>query len=140
MRALFILLSFVFLARPALGQAACHGADHHSADVIYQITRMMDSRVDQAQTRGEFGIPLVSPSEITLVADSATCARAGQVVDSLLHVWNPTATIPAWQVPLYVFKIGTSYATMDRSTPNQPAYWVKFFTPLWGFTTILRIW
>jgi hypothetical protein len=43
-------------------------------------------------------------------------------------------------VPLYVFKIGNSYAAMDRSTPRQPAYWVIFFTPLWAFTTILRMW
>jgi len=100
----------------------------------------MDSDVGQAQARAEFGIPLVSPSEITLVADSATCALAGQAVDSLLHAWHPTATIPPWQVPLYVFKIGTSYATMDRSVPNQPAYAVMFFTPLWAYTTQLRMW
>ena len=139
MRVLSILLSIFLVARPALAQATCHTADEHSADVIYQITHMMDSDVD-AQTRSEFGVSLVAPSEITLVADSATCARAGEVVDSLLHVWHPTNTIPPWQTPLYVFKIGASYATMDRSIPNQPGYGVMFFTPLWAYTTELTIW
>ena len=139
MRVLSILLSAFFLARPALGQATCHWPDHNSADVIYQINGMMDSGAIGAQARLDFGVPLVPPSEIILVSDSATCARAGQAVDSLLHVWSPKATIPPWQVPLYVFKIGTSYAAMDRSTPRQPAYWVIFFTPLWAFTTILRM-
>jgi len=137
MRILSIFLSAFFLAHPAFGQAICHGADEHSASVIYQINRMMDS--SGAQARVDFGVPLVPSSEITLVADSATCARAGQAVDSVLHVWNPTATIPAWQTPLYVFKIGTSYAAMDRSTPSQDAYWVMFFTSGWAFTVPLRM-
>lgn len=132
----FFLSAFV-LARTAFGQATCHTADEHSATVIYQITRLMDS--NQAQARLEFGVPLVAPSEITLVADSATCARAGQAVDSLLYVWHPTATIPPWQAPLYVFKIGTSYAAMDRSTPNAPAYRVLFFTAVWAHTVALRM-
>jgi hypothetical protein len=123
------------LARPTFGQATRHTADQHSADVIYQINQMMDS--GQAQARLDFGVALVTPSEITLAADSATCARAGQAVDSLLHVWNPTATIPAWQTPLYVFKIGTSYAAMDRTTPNRPEYWVIFFSSAWAFTAAL---
>lgn len=136
--ALSIFLSALCLARPAFGQATCHAADQHSADVINQINRMMDS--DQAQARLDFGVPLVAPSEITLVAGSATCARAGEAVDSLLHVWNPTATIRPWQTPLYVFKIGTSYAAMDRSTPNRPEYWVIFFTSAWAFTVPLGMW
>lgn len=135
MRAISILLSGLFLARPTFGQATCHAADKHSADVIYQINRMMDS--SEAQARLNFGVPLVALSEISLVADSATCARAGEAVDSLLHVWNPTATIPPWQTPLYVFRIGTSYAAMDRSTPNRPEYWVIFFTSAWAFTAAL---
>lgn len=139
MRVLPILLSVFLVAHPALAQATCHAADEHSADVINQITGMMDSWVD-AQTRSEFGVSLVSPSEITLVSDSATCARAGEVVDSLLHVWHPTATIPPWQAPLYVFKIGSSYATMDRSNPDQPGYGVMFFTPLWSYKTEMTIW
>lgn len=137
MRILSILLSAFILARPAFGQATCHAADENSAAVIDAINRVMDS--GQAQARLDLGVPLVPPSEITLVADSATCARAGQAVDSLLHVWNPTATIPSWQTPLYVFKIGTSYAAMDRSTPNQDAYWVMFFTSAWAFTVPLRM-
>lgn len=137
MRVFFIFLSAFFVVRPALSQATCHAADEHSAAVIHQVNGMMDSA--QAQARLDFGVPLVSPSEIALVADPAICARAGQAVDSLLHVWNPTATIPAWQTPLYVFKIGTSYAALDRGTPNQPAYWVIFFTAAWAFTTVLRM-
>jgi hypothetical protein len=139
MRIFSILMSILVLTRPALAQATCHAADEHSADVINQITSLMGSDVD-AQTRSEFGVTLVSPSEITLVTDSATCARAGQVVDSLLHVWHPTATIPPWQTPLYVFKIGTSYATMDRGDPNQTGYGVMFFTPLWEYKTEMTMW
>ncbi len=137
MRILTICLSAFFLVRPVFGQATCHAADDNSAAVIYQISLMMDS--SHAQARSEFGVPLVQPSDIALVSDSATCARAGQAVDSLLHAWNPTATIPPWSTPLYVFKIGTSYAAMDRSTPNQSAYWVLFFTSTWAFTVPLRI-
>lgn len=137
MRILSIFLSAFFLARPVFGQATCHAADDHSAAVIHAITRMMDS--DQAQARSDFGVSLVPLSQITLVSDSATCARAGEAVDSVLHVWNPTATIPPWQIPLYVFKIGTSYAAMDRSTPNQDAYWIMFFTSAWAFTVPLRM-
>ncbi|HEV7388799.1 MAG TPA: hypothetical protein VGN73_09315 [Gemmatimonadaceae bacterium] len=123
--------------RPVFGQAICHAADDNSAAVIYQISLMMDST--HAQARSEFGVPLVQPSEIALVSDPATCARAGQAVDSLVHVWNPSATTPPWSTPLYVFRIGTSYAAMDRSTLNQPAYWVLFFTSAWAFTVPLRM-
>lgn len=139
MRVLLILLSAFLVARAALPQATCHAADEHSADVIHQITSIMDSDVDD-QTRSEFGVTLVSPSDITLVADSATCARAGEVVDSLLHVWHPTVTIPPWQAPLYVFKIGTSYATMDRGDPNQTGYGLMFFTPLWEYKVQMTMW
>jgi hypothetical protein len=139
MRTLTIFFSAFFLATPGWGQATCHVADENSAAVIHQITRMMDSDVGQTQTRLEFGVPLVPPSEITLVSDSATCARAGQAIDSLLHVWNPTATVPPWPAPLYVFKIGTSYAAMDRSDTNADSYWVIFFTSAWAFTTVLRM-
>jgi hypothetical protein len=137
MRILTICLSAFLVVRPAFGQATCHVADEYSAAVLHQITSMMDS--SHAQARTEFGVPLVQRSDIALESDSATCVRAGQVVDSLLHSWNPTATVPPWSNPLYVFKIGASHAAMDRSIPNQSAYWVLFFTSAWAFTVPLRM-
>jgi hypothetical protein len=43
-------------------------------------------------------------------------------------------------VPLYVFKIGTSYATMDRGNPNQAGFGLMFFTALWAYKTQMTIW
>lgn len=140
MRSISILLAAIILGRSAAAQATCHAPDDESARVIYQISGMMDTAQRMTQIRSDFGIPLVSLSEIVLVSDSAVCARAGQALDSLLHVWNPNATIPAvWPEPLYVFKIGSSFAAMDRSTPNQPAYWVIFLSPLWAYKAVLRM-
>lgn len=139
MRPAYFLSAALLFARPTLGQGPCHTADQYSASVIYQVDRMMDSIPILAVGRAQFGVPLVTPAEITLVADSATCVRAGQVVDSLLHKWNPTATIPARTVPIYVYKIGTSYAAAEPGTDPPAPYWVMFFTSVWGFKAVLRM-
>jgi hypothetical protein len=137
-----VAINFLLCTSPVAvhGQSTCHTADDNSSRVIYILNRIMAS--DLSAGRDSLGLPLVSPSEVTLVTDSVVCARAGQATDSLVRVWNPTTQVPPNSTnPLYVFKIGTSYGVLDLNSPNEGAHYLflLFFGALWNYSSMITL-
>jgi hypothetical protein len=94
----------------------------------------------QAAFRTRFLLPLVATSAITLVTDGPTCARAGLAVDSVFKVWQPSATLDPTTEPLYVIKIGTSFAVANLNYPSDSEFdWVFVFGPLWEYRGSTRM-
>jgi hypothetical protein len=134
MRKLTILFigMLVVSSRSATAQSTCHVADRNSARFIQGLNAMMDS--SQAAFRAKLQMPLVTSSQIVLVSDSATCARAGLAADSIVKVFVPGATPPPSTDPLYVIRVGTSFALADLNSPSLEHFqWVFIFGPLWEY-------
>jgi len=89
---------------------------------------------DMSDFRTSYNIPLVTSSQIILVTDSTTCARAGQAMDAFASTIDPTSR-PAATTPLFVFQIGTqSFAVVDLLSPNDnDADFIYLFDSLWNF-------
>jgi len=133
------LCLLVTSAGPIEGQNTCQGVDRTSAVFLANFRGMMSA--SGAGLRARFSLPSVPPSEIILVTDPATCARAGQAADSVMTSWDPTDPPIATTAPLYVIKIGTSYAVVDVSDPdpNDEYASVFVFGPGWVFRGIVAM-
>jgi hypothetical protein len=126
------LTPFLLAFHSATGQQTCHGPDVNSASFIKGLNAMMDS--SQSAFRASLQMPLVTSSAIALVTDAAVCAQAGFAADSIFKVWEPTATLGPSTDPIYVIKIGTSYAVVDLNSPDtSDGDWVFIFGPLWEY-------
>jgi hypothetical protein len=129
---------FVLAFHAAAGQQRCHATDLNSAHFIKTLIAAMDT--SGSAFRAKLQLPLVSSSAITLVADPAVCARAGLAADSIFKVWEPTATLDPTTDPIYVIKIGTSYAVIDlNNTDDSDFDWVFIFGPLWEYRGSARM-
>jgi len=136
------LLASVFLIGSSLlgAQNTCAPADDNSAHIIGVFKRMMQS--DQADVRDSVGLPLVDPTQITLVSDALICAQAGAAGDSIVKVWVPGATHAPTTAPLYVIRIGTFYAVADLSSPPDPQDEfdsILIFGPAWDYRSIVAM-
>ena len=119
-------------ARYTGAQNTCHRADLNSAHFIQSLNAMMDS--SQTAFRAKLKMPLVTSSAIVLVSDPTICARAGLAGDSIVKVWVPTAKFRPTTAPLYVIKIGTSFAMADLNSPTTNHFdWVFIFGPKWEY-------
>ena len=126
------------LAGSANGQNSCHGADNNSAHFIYTLNKLTAS--NQSAFRAKLQLPLVTSSDIVLVSDSTTCARAGIALDSIVKVWVPTATHSPTTAPLYIIRIGTLYAVADLNSASTSDFdWVLIFGPLWEYPASMRM-
>jgi hypothetical protein len=124
----------LLISDPATAQSRCRAADANSAHFLRVIGLMMMPEHSISRTSNH--LPLVNPSEITLVADSTVCSRAGQAMDSLGHA-RDGITRPPSTIPLFVFQIGTSHAVVDLLSPNDnDADLIYFFGPSWNFSGI----
>jgi hypothetical protein len=128
---------FLIPVHTVTGQQTCHAADSNSAHFITTLNAMMTT---SSPSRAKLQIPLVSSSAITLVADPTVCAQAGFAADSIFKVWEPTVTLDATTNPIYVIKIGTSYAVADlNNTDGSEFDWVFIFGPLWEYRGSIRM-
>jgi hypothetical protein len=129
-----LLLAF----QSVTAQQTCHGPDVNSAHFIQALNAMMDT--SQSAFRAKLQMPLVTSSAIALVTDAAVCARAGLAADSIFKVWEPTATLDPTTDPIYVIRIGTSYAVADlNNTGDSDFDFVFIFGPLWEYRGGLRM-
>lgn len=121
------------------GQNPCHGPDRMSAVLLADFRSMMTPA--GAEVRAKLSLPVVPASEIVLVADSATCARAIQAADSMMTVWTPADPPGPITYPIYVMRIGTSYAIVDLSDDSSTSEYasVFFFGPDWVFRQMLAM-
>ena len=128
----FFLCAFAVVGPRLSAQTTCHAADSKDDNLRRSIQLMMTPQSEPL--RAAVSIPLVDSSRITLVSDSLTCARAGQVLDSLATVWATASHRPHPSTgPLYVFKVGNSYAViyLDVRNENNP---ISFFNSAWAYT------
>jgi hypothetical protein len=133
------------LALPFFGlmaQNTCHAADRNSDLFVKQFQALMGTDQDAVQLRARFNLSLVPISQIVLVSDPTVCARTGAAADSMMTVWDSTDPAVPTTAPIYVIKIGTSYAMADLNAP--PAYqeertsiWI--FGPLWEYRGMLSL-
>jgi hypothetical protein len=132
------LTPFLLAFQSVTGQQTCHGPDVNSAHFIQTLNAMMDT--SQSAFRAKLQMPLVSSSAITLVTDPALCAQAGFAADSVFKVWEPTVTLDPTTDPIYVIKIGTSYAVADLNNPDDSDFdFVFIFGPLWEYRGGMRM-
>lgn len=138
-RALVFWLVISLYPAIAFSQNTCHAANDTSARIITLINNLMDPSLSAG--RASLGIPTVAPANVVLVTDTAACARAGQAVDSVLHVWNPTTQIPTPPNPLYVIQVGTAYAVADYDSPNPTnlSRWLLVFGSAWQYLAAFRL-
>ena len=126
------LTPFLVAFSSAAGQQTCHRPDVSSAHFIQTLNATMDT--SQSAFRARLQMPLVTSSAITLVTDPAVCAQAGFAADSMFKVWEPTQTLDPTTAPIYVIKIGTSYAVADLNNLDTSHFdWVFIFGPLWEY-------
>ena len=119
---------------PLAAQQTCHKADVNSTHFIETLVAMMDTAAARTALRTTLKLPVVAASLITLVTDSGVCARAGQAADSVAKVWEPSMTLDPTTDPLYVIKVGNSYAVADlNNVDDGDGDFLFIFGPLWEY-------
>jgi hypothetical protein len=129
-----VIFGLVGLPLSSVGaQNTCHQADRYSAHFIRVFKGMMGP--EDSALRAHFTLPVVDSALVTLVSDPQLCARAGHAIDSAAYLLDPSRPIPPTNTnPLYVIKIGNSFAVADLNYPNKNDYTVIFvFGSLWQF-------
>jgi hypothetical protein len=104
-RLLILLATFIGTASAELEAqtAPCHQPDSASAQIITYLDGIMSQ--DSAE-RHALRLPIATPAQISLVSDTAICARAGAVLDSVRIDSDPNQPSPPPSgAPLYVFTI-----------------------------------
>jgi hypothetical protein len=131
-RGILGLTALLIAFRPAASQQTCHGADANSDLFIKSLIALMDS--SHSATRAKLRLPTVNTSAIKLVTNGSVCARAGLAADSIFKVWEPTAVLGPTTDPIYVIRVGASYAVADLNSPDDSdGDWVFIFGPLWEY-------
>ncbi|MGH9421499.1 MAG: hypothetical protein ACRD3J_16090 [Thermoanaerobaculia bacterium] len=113
--------------------ATCNQPDSVSTHLIAYINAVMG---DSALRNG-LGLPVATPSEITLISDSTVCAHAGAAIDSVALDSDPTQTLlPPSGAPLYVFRIGSAFGVFDGTVHNDHFAFILFFGSVWQFLSM----
>jgi hypothetical protein len=126
-----LVLTLGCVSEHAVAHNRCRPRDADSDHFVRVINLMM--RPDGANYRASFGLPLASSQQIALVSDSTICAVAGQAMDAYARTVDPAPRAPS-TIPLFVFRIGTSYAVVDLLSPNtNDADFIYFFDSTWKY-------
>src|SRR5258707_567263 len=132
MRTIF-LATFIGLAAwvVPLSAQSCRPADTRSGRMISTLDRLMTGSTKDNLTRISLRLPSVAPSQVVIIADSAVCARALQVLDSVVHVTNPSAPANIPPRALYVIGIGSFIAVSDPNDRIDGLMVINFFDAAW---------
>lgn len=133
MRNLFLLLSLATLALPSrkLDAQSCLGPDTASVRIIATIRGIVTGGPKAAQSRAMLHLPKLAASDVILVTDEASCVRARQAQDSLVHATNPDAPRVLPARAMYVVKFGTYNALVDPTNRMQGDFVLDLFDPGW---------
>lgn len=133
------LAALTWLTVPITNGSAqsCRPADARSARMIGTLTQLMTGSTDDNKTRISLRLPSVTASQIVLVTDSAVCARALQVLDSVVHVTNPDAPANIPARTLYVISIGSYIAVSDPGDRSNGRMIINFFDAAWTWLSNL---
>jgi len=105
--------------------------------MIATFNTLMTGSSKDNQTRISLQLPSVTASQILLVTDSTVCARALQVLDSVIHVVNPNAPANIPARGLYVINIGSFIAVSDPNDRSEGRMFVNFFDAAWTWLSNL---
>jgi len=132
---LLLLLSLASLGVPTrkLDAQSCLGPDTASVRIIATTQGIVTGTTKAAQTRAMLHLPNLTASEVTLVNDEASCVRARQALDSLVHATNPSAPSVLPARALYVVKFGTYNALVDPTARTEGDYSLDLFAPNWAY-------
>jgi hypothetical protein len=135
MKNILILISFAALVLPArnLHAQSCMAADTATVPLIATIQGIVTGTTKAAQTRAMLHLPTLTASEVTLVTDEASCVRARQALDSLVHATNPNAPSILPARALYVVKFGTYNALVDPTVRTEGDFSLDLFDPNWAY-------
>jgi hypothetical protein len=135
MRSMLLLLSLATLALPTrkLDAQSCLGPDTASVRIIATIRGIVTGGTKAAQSRAMLHLPKLTPSEVTLVTDEASCVRARQAQDSLVHATNPDAPSVLPKRALYVVKFGAFNALVDPTVRTEGDFTLDLFDSIWAY-------
>lgn len=135
MKNMLLLVSVAIATLPAhdLRAQSCIAPDTASARIIATIQRIVTGTTKAAQSRAVLHIPSLTASQVTLVTDEVSCARARQAQDSLVHATNPNAPSSLPARALYVVKLGTYNALVDPGARTEGDAMLGFFDPNWAY-------
>jgi hypothetical protein len=136
MRNVLLLLSLATLALPTrtLHAQSCLGPDTASVRIIATIRGIVTGGGPKAaQSRAMLHLPKLTASEVTLVTDEASCVRARQALDSLVHATNPNAPSVLPGRALYVVKFGTYNGLVDPTVRTEGDFSLDLFDPNWAY-------
>jgi hypothetical protein len=133
MKNMLLLLSFATLALPTrtVHAQSCLGPDTASVRIIATIRGIVTGGTKAAQSRAMLHLPKLTASEVTLVTDEASCTRARQAQDSLVHATNPNAPRVLPARAMYVVKFGTFNALVDPTNRMEGDFVLDLFDPRW---------
>jgi hypothetical protein len=131
----FLLVAIAATVFPfrAIHAQSCMSADTSSSRIITTIQRIVTGTSKAAQTRAMLHLPSLSASQVTLVSNDTSCARARQAQDSLVHATNTDAPTVMPFRPLYVIKLGTYNALVDPTARSERDFMLGFFDPAWVY-------
>lgn len=135
MKNLILLVSLATIAVPTrqLDAQSCLGPDTASVRIIATITAIVTGGTKAAQSRAMLHLPKLTASEVTLVTDEASCVRARQAQDSLVHATNPHAPKILPKRGMYVVKFGTFNALVDPTNRMEGDFVLDLFDPQWAY-------
>ena len=130
---LFLLLATAGLPTRGLRAQSCKAADTASVRIIARIQAVVSGTTKAVQARAILHLPSLAASQVTLVIDEASCVRARQAQDSLVHATNPSSpsVIPARA--LYVVKLGDCNALVDPGPRTEGNVMLGFFDSNWVY-------
>jgi hypothetical protein len=133
MKNVLLLVSLTSVALPTLELRAqsCMAADTPSVRIITTIQKVVSGSGGAAQTRTMLRLPRLTPSQVTLVTDEASCVRARQAQDDLVHATNPSSPTVIPARALYVVKLGTYNALVDPGPKTRGNTMLGLFDPNW---------
>jgi hypothetical protein len=130
----FLALATAVLQTRGLNAQSCLGADTSSARIIARVQAYVTgASTGAAQTRAMLHLPSLVASQVTLLTDEASCVRARQAQDSLVHATNPDSPAVMPVRGLYVVKLGTYNALVDPCARSQGEAMLGFFDPNWAY-------
>ena len=135
MKSVLLLIALAALALPTrkLDAQSCLGPDTASVRIIATIRGIVTGGTKAAQSRAMLHLPKLTASEVTLVTDEASCVRARQAQDSLVHATNPDAPRVLPARAMYVVKFGTFNALVDPTNRMQGDFVLDLFDPRWTY-------
>jgi hypothetical protein len=141
MKNVFLVFGLAIVALPTrdLSGQSCLPADTASVRIITTIQKVVAGTGGAAQTRAMLHLPSLMAFQVTLVTDEASCVRARQAQDDLVHATNPSSPTVIPARALYVVKLGTYNALVDPGPKTRGNTMLGLFDPDWAYLASIPV-